>query len=109
MFLMPPAPPGLDSQNPTILYVLQEELNVAVTRAFSSQAGEGGGVDAITILGASKWRESRRDSTASNPRRSIKRKRNGSSDNLGNELSGDIGQTHVPAVVIVGKPFMVYP
>ena len=35
--------------------------------------------------------------------------KNGSSDNLGNELPGDIGQTHVPAVVIVGKPFMVYP
>jgi hypothetical protein len=46
---------------------------VAVTLAFSSQAGEEGGVDAITTFGASKWRGSRRDSTASNPRRSIKR------------------------------------
>jgi hypothetical protein len=51
MFLMLPAPPGLDSQNPTIAYVYGG-LKMAVTPAFSSREGKGGGVDAITTLGA---------------------------------------------------------
>jgi len=41
MFLMLPAPPGLDSQNPTIPYVYGG-LKVAVTRAFFIQGGEEG-------------------------------------------------------------------
>ena len=45
MFLMLPAPPGLDSQNPTIPYVYGG-LKVAVTPAFSSTQGKEGGVDA---------------------------------------------------------------
>ena len=74
---------------------------MAVTRAFSSREGKGGGVDAITTLGA--WKRLQTRGVLS------KGERNRSSDDLGNEFPGDIGQTHVPAVVIVGKPFMVYP
>lgn len=82
---------------------------MAVTRAFSSREGKGGGVDAITTLGASKCRESRRRARLRTRGVLSKGDRTRSSDDLGNEFPGDIGQTHVPAVVIVGKPFMVYP
>jgi len=109
MFLMLPAPPGLDSQNPTISYVYGG-LKVAVTPAFSFREGKGGGVNAITTtLGGWKCRESRRGAPLQTRGVLSKGERNRSSDDLGNEFPGDIGQTHVPAVVIVGKPFMVYP
>ena len=86
MFLMLPAPPGL-----------------------SSREGKGGAGDAITTLGAWNCRESRRRARLQTRGVLSKWERNRSSDDLGNEFPGDIGQTHVPAVVIVGKPFMVYP
>ena len=82
---------------------------MAVTPGLSSREGKGGGVDAITTLGAWKCRESRRRARLRTWGVLSKGERNRSSDDLGNEFPGDIGQTHVPAVVIVGKPFMVYP
>jgi len=106
MFLMLPAPPG--STPRTIPYVCGG-LNVSATPAFSSRAGKGGGVDAITTLGAWKWRESRRTARLQTRGVLSEGKRNRSSDDLRNEFPGDIGQTHVPAVVIVSQPLMVYP
>jgi hypothetical protein len=106
MFLMLPAPPGLDSQNPTILYVYGG-LKVGVTPAFPGR-------------GRGRWMRSppSEPGSAGSPAEEHgsergafyqKGERNRSSDDLGNEFPGDIGQTHVPAVVIVGKPLMVYP
>ena len=74
-----------------------------------SQGGEGGGVDAITTLGVWKCRSPAEEHGSERGAFYQKGERNRSSDDLGNEFPGDIGQTHVPAVVIVGKPLMVYP
>jgi hypothetical protein len=97
-------------------------LSVAVTPVFLSREGKGPGRIRLppsepgsggSLAGRHGFKYSafyqKGKVTVQVPSRFCWRTRSRSSDDLGNEFPGDIGQTHVPAVVIVGKPLMVYP